>query len=141
MESPTIEVAEDGAPVPEPDADSALFWQALGERKLVFQRCGPCGRIRYPAMAHCPYCAAREHTWQQSSGRGVVYSWIVVRQAFWPEFAGEIPYALATVDLDEGVRVVGRMDDVDAPTFGLPVQASYVAHPRWMELRFVGSRS
>jgi uncharacterized OB-fold protein len=122
--------------VPEPDFDSAPFWHALREHRTVLQQCAVCARYRFPAMPTCPYCVASEHTWRELSGQGRIYSWIVVRQAFWPEFASEVPYALATVDLDEGVRVVARMDDIDVPAFDLRVEASYVDHPDWTELRF-----
>lgn len=123
-------------PVPERDLDSEPFWEALSQHRLLLQSCDACARVRYPAMSHCPYCVAREHSWRRLSGRGRIYSWIVVRQAFWPEFAAEVPYALVTVDLQEGVRVVGRMDDVEVPAFELPVVATYVDHPEWTELRF-----
>lgn len=123
-------------PVPERDADSAPHWDGLLEHRLMLQACSACQRVRYPAMSHCPYCAKPEHTWQVLSGRGVVYSWIVVRRAFWPEFEDEVPYALVSVDLDEGVRVVTRVDDIDSLDFGLRVEATYVAHPDWVELRF-----
>ena len=124
-------------PVPERDPDSVPHWDALLERRLLLQGCSSCSKVRYPAMSHCPYCTSAEHAWRQLSGEGSIYSWIVVRQAFWPQFAGEVPYALGTVDLDEGGRVVARMDDVDAPDFGLRVRADYVVHPEWTELRFV----
>ncbi|WP_151772354.1 Zn-ribbon domain-containing OB-fold protein [Streptomyces abyssomicinicus] len=123
-------------PVPERDRDSAPFWDALREHRLRLQSCDACERVRFPAMSRCPYCVAPEHRWRELSGRGRIYSWIVVRQAFRPEFAAEVPYALVTVDLEEGVRVVGRMDDVDSPAFDLAVVAAYVDHPEWTELRF-----
>ena len=43
---------------------------------------------------------------------------------FHPGFKAELPYVLATVDLEEGVRMVAQLRDValDAVTVGLPVQ-------------------
>lgn len=126
----------DVLPVPERDLDSGPHWDGLLGRRLMLQRCENCSRLRYPAMSHCPYCAATAHTWTELSGRGRVYSWIVVRRAFWPEFEGEVPYALLSVDLEEGVRLVARMDEIAALDFGLEVEAVYVTHPEWVELRF-----
>lgn len=132
----TSELVTDLLPVPERDHDSAPHWDGLLERRLVLQECRNCERLRYPAMSHCPYCAATGHAWRVLSGRGRVYSWIVVRRAFWPEFEAEVPYALLSVDLDEGVRLVARMDEIEALDFGLEVAAVYVTHPEWVELRF-----
>lgn len=134
-------IKDDLLPVPERDADSGPHWDALEERRLVLQSCGNCQRVRYPAMAHCPYCASEVHSWRELSGEGTVYSWIVVRQAFWPEFASEVPYSLVSVDLKEGVRVVARVDDLDSLAFGLRVQAEFVTHPAWVELRFSAVRT
>jgi uncharacterized OB-fold protein len=56
----------------------------------------------------------------ESAGRGAVYSTTVVHRP------GEEPYNVCLVDLDEGVRVMGRVDGV-APadvTIGLRVQAN-----------------
>lgn len=130
------DVVADVLPVPERDVDSEPFWAALEEAKLLLQGCSECHRLRFPAMPSCPYCAGLHSEWRQLTGHGSVYSWIVVRQAFWPEFTGEVPYALVTVDLKEGVRVVGRMDDIDVLDFDLPVEVVFVAHPEWTEFRF-----
>ncbi|MFD1246791.1 Zn-ribbon domain-containing OB-fold protein [Nocardioides ginsengisoli] len=132
-------MAADVLPVPERDVDSEPFWAALDEKRLLLQCCSACDRFRFPAMSRCPYCTGPRSEWRELSGRGTVYSWIVVRQAFWPQFAGEVPYALVTVDLAEGVRVVGRMDDIDALDFGRSVDVVYVEHPEWTEFRFAVS--
>jgi hypothetical protein len=63
------------------------------------------------------------------SGRGRLFAWTVVRHAFLPQFAGEVPYVPALVALDEdpAVRIVTRIVDCD-PTglaFELPVQVVF----------------
>ena len=122
-------------PVPEVDEDNAPYWSGLRERKVLIQRCEHCERLRHPAMSRCPYCSREGSTCDQLSGRGSVYSWIVVRKAFGPEFVDEVPYTVATIDLDEGVRVVGRLE-ADVIDFGLRVEPMFVDHPSWVELRF-----
>jgi uncharacterized OB-fold protein len=87
-------------------------------------------------MPSCPYCAARECSVQTTSGKGSVYSWIVVHRAFDPAFASEVPYTLASIDLAEGGRVVARLEGAAAPRFGMQVQAVFLDHPEWTELRF-----
>ena len=120
---------------PAPDVDSAFFWQGLKEQRLLLQQCSDCKRYRFPPMPSCPYCAARESTVEEVGGNGSIYSWIVVHHAFDPAFASEVPYTLATIDLAEGGRLVGRLEGARAE-FGMPVCATYTAHPDWTELRF-----
>jgi uncharacterized OB-fold protein len=120
---------------PEPDADSTFFWDGLKDKKLLIQRCGDCGRSRFPPMPRCPYCASAKSTNIEAAGRGTIYTWIVVHRAFDPAFADEVPFTLATVDLEEGARIVGRLEDAP-PQFGMRVRATFFNHPDWTELRF-----
>jgi uncharacterized OB-fold protein len=63
-----------------------------------------------------------------------------VHRAFDPAFAGEVPYDLATVDLDGGGRVVGRCSG--DTRIGARVAPRFVDHDGWTELRFaVGTPS
>jgi len=121
---------------PAPDADSAFYWAGLREHKVLLQQCGACARFRFPPMPSCPYCASLKSSVHAAKGTGTVYSWIVVRRAFDPAFAAEVPYILATVDLDEGGRTVARLVGTDQAAFGMRVGAVYHDHPDWTELRF-----
>lgn len=120
---------------PVPDADSAFYWNGLAEGKLLLQRCNHCDRCRFPPMPSCPYCGGRDSSQVTASGDGSIYSWIVVHRAFDPAFAREVPYTLASVDLDEGGRVVGRIEG-GAAQFGMRVRAKFFRHADWTELRF-----
>jgi uncharacterized OB-fold protein len=40
-----------------------------------------------------------------------VYSWIVVHVPLHESFESEVPYTILAVDLDEGVRLLGRLKD------------------------------
>jgi uncharacterized OB-fold protein len=121
-------------PAPVPDPDSAFFWDGLRARRLLLQACDGCGRHRFPPMPSCPYCASPATRVAEAAGTGVIYSWVVVHRAFDPAFAAEVPYTIATVTLDEGPRVIGRLEG--APRFGGRVAARYVDHGAWTELRF-----
>lgn len=121
---------------PVPDLDSAFFWLGLREHKLLLQQCAACNRFRFPPMPACPYCASPMSAERVSKGEGKVYSWIVVHRAFDPAFAGDVPYILASIDLDEGGRIVGRLEGTAQAEFGMRVAAKYADHPDWTELRF-----
>jgi hypothetical protein len=63
------------------------------------------------------------------SGRGRLFAWTVVRHAFLPQFADEVPYVPALVALDEdpAVRIVSRIVDCDPArlAFDQPVQVAF----------------
>jgi uncharacterized OB-fold protein len=121
-------------PGPSPDADSAPYWAGLREHRLRVQACGGCGRRRFPPVPACPYCAHPESRWEEATGRGVLYSAIVVHRTLDPQFADEVPYTVGTADLEGGGRLLARVEgevELDAP-----VRPLFVDHPGWTELRF-----
>jgi uncharacterized OB-fold protein len=64
------------------------------------------------------------------SGSGTVYSFTIVRRAFHPGFAAELPYIVALVELPEqaGLKILSRVVGVapEAVHIGLPVEAVFV---------------
>ncbi len=93
-------------PVPAPDADSAPFWRGCREHRLLLQQCKGCGKFRFPAAQFCPACRSDAAEWLEASGRGTVYSWIVVVHPVPGDiYRDDVPYAVALVDLEEGVRM------------------------------------
>jgi uncharacterized OB-fold protein len=121
-------------PRPSPDEQSAPYWEGLRARRVLVQACTACGRRRFPPTPGCPYCADPGIRWDEAPGTGTVYSFITVHRAFDPAFAADVPFDLATVDLDGGGRIVGR---VSGPTaVGARVAPRFVDHDGWTELRF-----
>jgi uncharacterized OB-fold protein len=95
-------------PHPVVDGDSRPYWEAVARGELLIQRCDACGRtVFYPRWV-CPHCSADRLVWERASGQGTVYSYTVVHQAYGP-FAGQSPFVIALVDLDEGVRMLTRL--------------------------------
>lgn len=108
------------------DPDSP-YWAAVANGVLVHQSCSDCGyNLAYPKK-HCPRCGSRHLTWQESSGQGTVYSFTVVHRAPNAALRDRVPYVLALVDLDRGVRRMTWI--VDCPPervhIGMPVQAVF----------------
>ena len=60
-------------------------------------------------------------------GTGSVYSYAVTHRAFHPAWADRVPYAVVTVTLDEGVRMVSDLDPRDTArvAVGLPVEVYF----------------
>jgi len=115
-------------PVPVEDPDSAPFWAGCREQKLLVQHCLECRTPRYPARPYCHQCQSTHYEWRASSGRGSVYSWIVVHHPVPKEiYAGDVPYVVALIDLEEGVRMASNIIgcDPDAISGGMPVEVQF----------------
>ena len=115
-------------PIPDPTLESQPFWDALREHRLTIQQCASCGKFRHYPRPVCDQCYSLDVKWSEISGEGVVHSWAVCHHAFHPGFKDEIPYVLVTVDLAEGVRMVGRLLDAKADSLriGQPVRAEFL---------------
>lgn len=123
------ETAAPEKPRPTPTPVSQGFWDGTREGRLMLQRCGACGTIRHYPQPLCPRCQSMAVEWVEASGRGRVHSWTVAHHAYHPAFKGEVPYVLVTVDLEEGVRQMGRLEGDKPPgdsagrlRLGLPVR-------------------
>jgi uncharacterized OB-fold protein len=114
-------------PLPHPTADTQPYWDGLNEGKLLLQTCGDCGKVRHYPQPVCDACWSMAATWVEASGSGTVHSWTVTHHAFHPGFKAELPYALVTVDLAEGVRVNARLRGLEPGELrvGLPVRIGF----------------
>lgn len=114
-------------PLPVRTEENAPYWDSAKRHALELQRCGGCGRFRYPPSAFCPHCLSEEAEWQPASGKAAVYSFIIVHQRYDPSFADDLPYNVAIVELDEGPRLVTnivgcRNEDIHV---GMPLVITY----------------
>lgn len=102
-------------PLPVPDDTSAGFWAAAARGQLALPRCAVCRRYALPPRTVCPECGTTEPRFEVApvDGGGVVRSWTVVRDAFLPGFADDVPYLLVDVELDAqpDLRMIGRLVD------------------------------
>lgn len=95
-----------GKPLPRVDAESTEFWEACRRHELRVQKCRACGALRYYPRALCPACLSADTELVLSSGQGTVYTYTVTYQNHSAGFRDELPYVLAYVELDEGVRML-----------------------------------
>jgi uncharacterized protein len=94
---------------PETGGTAAPFWDALAEGRLVLPYCQACDQAFFYPRTCCPRCWSERVIWIDSPGRGVLYAASVVYLPFEGVDASEVPYGVGLVDLDEGVRVAGRL--------------------------------
>ena len=127
-------------PVPVPNELSRPYWEAAAQGRLVLQCCSACATLRHYPRVLCDVCYSSAVHWQPASGRGTLHSWTVAHHAFHPAFAAELPYALVTVDLEEGVRALGRWRGAAPGTAGVaigsPVQGVFEAREGGVDLVF-----
>lgn len=105
-------------PIPKTEISQG-FWDAIAEGRLAIQRCTACGLLRHYPQLRCPACHAPESDWQTVSGRGHVHSYTVSHRAFHPAWKDHVPYVIATIELDEGVRMVCDLLDADPETIAI----------------------
>lgn len=91
--------------------DTAFFWDGLKEHRLLIQRCASCGLLRHPPRPMCPNCNALDWEVVDSSGRGTVHSFVMPQHPKFPFM--DYPYIVALVDLEEGVRIISNLIDID----------------------------
>ena len=89
-------------PLPTPSHISQPFWDAAKEHRLPRDICpGP----------ECFGVGTLE--WVESSGKGWVYASSISYQPAHPAFANDVPYVLAIIELDEGVRMHSNVVGID----------------------------
>jgi uncharacterized OB-fold protein len=96
-------------PLPAIDNWNKPFWEATRERRLVAQECRKCSTVFFPPGPVCPHCLSGDLGWRQLSGRGTIESWVVFHQLYYKGFADDVPYNVAMIRLDEGVRMLSNV--------------------------------
>ena len=106
-------------------ADTAFFWDALKEHRLLIQRCASCGALRHPPRPMCPSCHSLEWDAVEASGQGTVYSFVIPHHPPLPWFPE--PFVVALVELAEGTRLVTNVVGVspDDVTMGMAVRVHF----------------
>lgn len=131
--------ASSAAVVPEdldPDAmmrpassrDTAFFWEGVKAHELRVQKLAD-GSLQHPPVPAVWQEPAAPVEYAVASGRGTVFSFVVHHA---PKVPGRtLPFVIALVELEEGVRMLGELRGVDpaAVEIGMPVRAMYIDFP------------
>ena len=89
-------------PIPAPvvNVETQAFWDAAREGRFLIKRCTTCQKAHWYPRAICPFCASAETVWEESPGKGVIYTYSVMHRS------PTGPYAIGYVILDEGPAVL-----------------------------------
>lgn len=96
-------------PLPQPTPWSKPFWDGCKRRELLIQKCKDCQNPNFYPKLFCPNCLSLNLEWVKASGRGKVYSYTVVYSYQPTEFSEDVPYIVAVIDLQEGVRMMSNI--------------------------------
>lgn len=96
-------------PLPALDNWTRPFWEACKARRLVAQRCNASGEIWFPPSPVSPVTRTKDWSWVELSGRGKVWSFVVMHQRYFKGFADELPYNIAQVQLEEGPMLITNL--------------------------------
>jgi uncharacterized OB-fold protein/acyl dehydratase len=121
-------------PRPAVTEDIAFWFEGARHHQLLIQRCADCGALRHPPLPACPTCRSFEWDTVEASGRGEIYSFVVVHYPQVPAF--EYPLAIALVELEEGTRLVADLDGLEPSEWriGMPVVAHFVDYDAELSL-------
>jgi hypothetical protein len=100
----------------------ATYHDHLSRGELAYQvRADTGGAVFYPRVM-APGTGARVE-WRVSKGLGVVYSTTVV------SYKGEPPLNVALIDLDEGFRMLSRVEEIDPMQVKIGMRVRVRIHP------------
>jgi uncharacterized OB-fold protein len=112
---------------PPADAASEPFWDATRDRRLVLPWCTACERALWYPREMCPTCLASAIEWRPAAGTGTVHAVAVHHKPGPGRDAGDGPYAVALIELPEGVRMMSNVEGCPAEsvTVGMAVRVTW----------------
>jgi uncharacterized OB-fold protein len=113
---------------PASSRDTKFFWDGVNAHELRIQRRQD-GRLQHPPVPAIWQDKGAQIDYVVASGRGTVFSFVVHHA---PKVPGRtLPFVIALVKLEEGVRMLGELRNVDpaAVEIGMPVRATYIDFP------------
>jgi uncharacterized protein len=114
---------------PASSRDTKFFWDGVNAHELRIQKRAD-GRLQHPPVPAIWQDKSAPIEYQVASGKGTVFSFVVHHA---PKVPGRtLPFVIALVELEEGVRMLGELRNVDPAKveIGMPVRATYIDFPQ-----------
>lgn len=105
---------------------------------LVAKRCPQDGTTYLPSQVACPQCGNGDAADVEVSGSGRVRVWTRIHIAP-TRYEDDAPYTVVLVDLDEGLRVMGRLIETNGDPSGARVQVRDVDPDLGPMFKFAGT--
>jgi uncharacterized protein len=113
---------------PSSSKDTQFFWEGVKAHELRIQR-RPDGTLQHPPVPALWLGKGEPIDYVVASGKGTVFSYVVHHA---PKVPGRtLPFVIALIELEEGVRMLGELRNVDPAKveIGMPVRATYIDFP------------
>jgi uncharacterized OB-fold protein len=113
--------------LPRVDDTNRHYWTGGQRGELCILRCRACGHWIHPPSPICPACHGRELAPEATSGRGVLHTYTVNHQPWYPGL--DPPYVVGIVELPEqdALRITAGIVGAapDAVRIGMAVRATF----------------
>ncbi|BBX88780.1 MaoC family dehydratase N-terminal domain-containing protein [Mycolicibacterium boenickei] len=113
---------------PSSSRDTQFFWDGVNAHELRIQK-RPDGSLQHPPVPAVWADKDAPADYVVASGNGTVFSYVVHHA---PKVPGRtLPFVIALVELEEGVRMLGELRNVDTDKvqIGMPVRATFIDFP------------
>jgi uncharacterized protein len=96
------------------------FWEATKDKRFLIQRCDACDAAIFYPREVCPQCLSSDSlSWAESEGNGTIYAASVQEKPANPFMADRVPYVVALVELDDGIRLMSNV--INCPPYDATV--------------------
>lgn len=118
--------------IPRPRPETAAWWEGCRHHELLIQSCTKCGHQQFYPRIICTACMSESLEWTRSAGRGRVLTFTICRRAVSEAYAGDVPYVIALIQLEEGPTMMSNIVecDPDSVATGMLVE---VVFEKWSE--------
>jgi len=113
-------------PKPGISDDNRFFWDGCEEKELRIQECNCCKKLQHPPAPVCMHCHSFDLGYKVASGKGELYSFVVMHHPYVPPFDNPNPIGL--IELEEGVRIPAGLiglEDGESPKIGQALQVEF----------------
>jgi uncharacterized OB-fold protein len=117
-------------PVPQPNRLSKPFWDAVAQDRLLLQYDPVAKLYQWWPRPVSVYSGTARWEWREASGRGKLASCTRIEAAL-IAYRGLVPFHLAAIELDEGVRMMARLVNLGSrePSVGMRVRVVFEPLP------------
>ncbi|MET1755490.1 OB-fold domain-containing protein [Novosphingobium sp. RD2P27] len=111
------------------EPDSAFYWTAGAQGRMLIQRCTPCSTWQHPPLPRCARCGSEDVAPQPVSGKGRVASYTINRERWAPGL--EVPFIFGVVELEEQAELyvfTNVLAPVETVHIGMAVEVAFEQH-------------
>lgn len=102
------------------------YFEGIARRQLLVPHCQACGKPHFYPRYACPSCWGEVYDWRPALGSGRIHSHTTVLANPPSFFVALLPFRIAIIDLDEGVRMLSNVIGDEPITVGDIVALEFI---------------